>query len=301
MFPVAIGLLKTMRPKQWTKNVFVYAGLVFDGQLLQTDSFLRVTAVFLLLCLSASTVYIINDLVDIERDRQHPTKKNRPLPSGRLPIPVAIASAIIIPIVTLLLSTLLTPLLTLVLMSYIVLNILYSFYLKHIVLIDVMSIAASYVLRVAAGVLVIQVARFSPWLYADMALLALFLAIGKRRQEQVSLGEKALLTRPIFRYYNLTLLDEMLRVVTTSTLIAYILYTIEAPSPLLGRYNMALLTVPFVMYAIFRYMYLIYVRGDGSAPDEVILRDRPLQAAFVLWAASFVVILYIVPQLLVPA
>jgi len=196
-------------------------------------------------------------------------------------------------------------------MSYIVLNILYSFYLKHIVLIDVMSIAASYVLRVAAGVLVIQVARFSPWLYADMALLALFLAIGKRRQEQVSLGEKALLTRPIFRYYNLTLLDEMLRVVTTSTLIAYILYTIEAPSPLLGRYNMALLTVPFVMYAIFRYMYLIYVRGDGSAPDEVrgdgsapdevILRDRPLQAAFVLWAASFVVILYIVPQLLVPA
>jgi len=231
-----------MRPKQWTKNVFVYAGLVFDGQLLQTESFLRVTAVFLLLCLSASTVYIINDLVDIERDRQHPTKKqqhptkkNRPLPSGRLPKSVAIVSAIIIPIGTLLLSTLLTPLLTIVLMSYIVLNILYSFYLKHIVLIDVMSIAASYVLRVAAGVLVIQVARFSPWLYADMALLALFLAIGKRRQEQVSLGEKALLTRPIFRHYNLTLLDEMLRVVTTSTLIAYILYTIEAPSPLLGR------------------------------------------------------------------
>jgi 4-hydroxybenzoate polyprenyltransferase len=286
-----------MRPRQWTKNVFVYAGLVFDGQLTNIEPFLRVTAVFVLLCLSASTVYIINDLVDIERDRQHPTKKNRPLASGKLPKPVAIAAAVIIPVVTLLLSIPLSPLLTLVLMAYIILNILYSFFLKHIVLIDVMSIAASYVLRVAAGVLVIQVARFSPWLYADMALLALFLAIGKRRQEQVLLGEKALLTRPIFRYYNLTLLDEMLRVVTTSTLIAYILYTIEAPSPLLGRYNMALLTVPFVMYAIFRYMYLIYVRGDGSAPDEVILRDRPLQFAFILWAISFVLILYIVPQL----
>jgi 4-hydroxybenzoate polyprenyltransferase len=288
-----------MRPKQWTKNIFVYAGLVFDGQLVQPEPFLRVTAVFFLLCLSASTVYIINDLVDIERDRQHPTKRNRPLPSGQLPKSFAIVAALIIPLVTLFLSTLLTPLLTLVLMAYIVLNILYSFYLKHVVLIDVMSIAASYVLRVAAGVLVIQVARFSPWLYADMALLALFLAIGKRRQEQVTLGEKALLTRPIFRYYNLTLLDEMLRVVTTSTLIAYILYTIEAPSPLLGRYNMALLTVPFVMYAIFRYMYLIYVRGDGSAPDEVVLRDRPLQLAFVLWAVTFVVILYLVPRLII--
>jgi 4-hydroxybenzoate polyprenyltransferase len=292
-----LGLLRTMRPKQWTKNVFVYAGLVFDGQLLVLEPFLRVTAVFFLLCFAASTVYIINDLVDIERDRQHPTKKNRPLPSGQLPKSVAIVAAFIIPIITLLLSTLLSPLLTLILIAYIVLNILYSFYLKHVVLIDVMSIAASYVLRVAAGVFVIQVARFSPWLYADMALLALFLAIGKRRQEQVTLGEKALLTRPIFRHYNLTLLDEMLRVVTTSTLIAYILYTIEAPSPLLGRYNMALLTVPFVMYALFRYMYLIYVKGDGSAPDEVVLRDRPLQAAFILWALTFVIILYVVPRL----
>lgn len=293
-----IGLLRTMRPKQWTKNVIIYAGLVFDGQLFNGNAFSRISIAFILLCLSASTIYIINDLVDIERDRQHPKKQKRALPSGQLPIPIAVAAAIIFPFISVGASLMLlnSPRYAFILLFYIVLNVFYSFYLKHIVLLDVLTITAGYVLRVAGGVMVIDVARFSPWLYAAIALLALFLAISKRRQELVTLGEKAAEVRPIFRQYNLPLLDEMLRMVTTSTLITYILYTIEAPSVLLARTNAALITVPFVLYVLFRYLYLIHVKGEGSAPDEVVLRDRPLQAAILLWGISFIIILYVLPH-----
>lgn len=261
-----------MRPKQWTKNVFIFAGLVFDGQLFIADSFIRVVFSFILLCLAASTVYIINDLVDIERDRQHPKKRYRALPSGQLPRSLAVAAAIIFPVFSIGVAFFYSPLFAALLIIYIVLNIFYSFWLKHIVIVDVLTITACYVIRVACGVVVIQVAKFSPWLYADMALLALFIAIGKRRQELVMMAENAENVRPIFREYNLPLLDEMLRMVTTSTLIAYILYTIEAPSLLLRGTNLALATVPFVIYTLFRYMYLIYVKGEGSAPDEEIGR-----------------------------
>jgi 4-hydroxybenzoate polyprenyltransferase len=298
--PVIIGLLRTMRPKQWTKNVIIYAGLVFDGQLFILDSFFRVTVSFILLCLAASTIYIVNDLVDIERDRQHPKKKYRALASGQLPVSVARAAAIIIPISIIILAALYSLSFSIILLIYMILNILYSFKLKHIVLIDVMTITAGYVLRVAGGVLVIHVAKFSPWLYAVTALLALFLAISKRRQELVILADGATNARPIFKEYNLPLLDEMLRTVTTATLIAYILYTIEAPSVLLAGTNLALITVPFVMYALFRYLYLIHVKGEGGAPDEVLLRDRPLLASIFLWGVTFVLILYLVPKMVSP-
>ncbi len=285
-----------MRPKQWTKNVIIYAGIVFDGQLLNLQSLFIVTVSFVLLCLSASTVYIINDLVDIERDRQHPKKRKRALPSGQLPIWLAVVAAAAFPVFSIGASLLYSPRFAIILFIYIVMNVCYSLYLKHIVLLDVLTITSGYVLRVAGGVFIIEVAKFSPWLYALAALLALFLAISKRRQELVILGDSAPDVRPIFRHYNLPLLDEMLLIVTTSTLIAYILYTIEAPSRLLAGTNLALTTVPFVMYALFRYLYLIHVKGEGSAPDEVVLRDRPLQISILLWSVTFVVILYLVPQ-----
>lgn len=285
-----------MRPKQWTKNVIIYAGIVFDGQLLNLQSLFIVTISFILLCLSASTIYIINDLVDIERDRQHPKKRKRALPSGQLPIWLAIVAAAALPVFSIGLALVYSPRFAVILFVYIVMNVCYSLYLKHIVLLDVLTITSGYVLRVAGGVFVIEVAKFSPWLYTVTALLALFLAISKRRQELVILGDSAPDVRPIFRYYNLTLLDEMLRIVTTSTLIAYILYTIEAPSRLLAGTNLALTTVPFVMYALFRYLYLIHVKGEGSAPDEVVLRDRPLQIAILLWGVTFIIILYLLPQ-----
>ncbi len=286
-----------MRPKQWTKNVIIYAGLVFDGQLFNPTSFARVTLSFVLLCLAASSVYIINDLVDIDRDRLHPKKKLRPLPSGQLPISLAISAAIFLPILAVLLATLYSPIFAIILIVYIVTNILYAFRLKHIVLLDVLTVTSGYVLRVAGGAVVITVVRFSPWLYAVIALLALFLAIAKRRQELLTLGPTAGDVRPIFKEYNLALLDEMLRTVITSTLVAYILYTIESPSILLANTKLALITVPFVLYALFRYMYLIYVKGEGSAPDEVLLTDHPLQLAILMWGFSFLIVLYVIPNM----
>lgn len=295
-----IGLLRTMRPRQWTKNIIIFAGLVFDGQLFRVESFTRVALSFLLLCLISSTVYIINDLVDIESDRQHPTKRRRPLPAGKLPIPLAVAAATIFPIVALIAAVAINPIFALVLLVYLLLQLLYSFRLKHVVILDVLTVSLGFVLRVAAGVAVIEVARFSPWLYACTALLALFLIIGKRRQELLQLADQAGTVRVALREYNLPLLDDMLRMVMTGTLIAYLLYTIEEPSELLQGTNLGLLTVPFVAYGVFRYLYLIHVRGDGSAPDEVLLRDRPLQLAILLWGITFVAILYL-PHLVAPA
>jgi len=282
-----------MRPKQWTKNVIIYAGLVFDGQLFRPEPFILITISFVLLCLAASTIYIVNDLADIERDRQHPKKKYRPLASGQLPVRLGIVAALLLPIIAVGGALLYKPGYAAILTAYIALNMLYTFWLKHVAIIDILVITSGYVLRVAGGVLVIEVARFSPWLYTCTALLALFLAIGKRRQELITLGDNAAAVRPIFKDYNLPLLDNMLNIVTTSTLIAYILYTIEAPSLLLAGNNLALITVPFVMYALFRYLYLIHVNGEGGAPDEVILRDHPLQAAIALWGLTFIFILYL--------
>ncbi|NDJ61212.1 MAG: decaprenyl-phosphate phosphoribosyltransferase [Chloroflexi bacterium] len=283
-----------MRPKQWTKNVVIYAGLVFDGQLFNPNAFLTVTLSFVLLCLLVGSIYIVNDLVDIERDRQHPKKRLRAIPSGQLPIPLAIGAAIIIPIVAIGTALLYSRAFAVVLIAYLVLQLLYSFVLKNIAILDVMTITAGFVLRVAAGVLVISVQAFSPWLYACSALLSLFLAVGKRRQELLEFNNgNASSVRKALENYNLPLLDDMLRLVTTSTFIAYLLYTIETPSILLAGTNLALITVPFVLYALFRYLYLIHVQGEGSAPDEVLLRDRPLQIAILLWGLTFIAILYL--------
>ncbi|MBE2183282.1 MAG: decaprenyl-phosphate phosphoribosyltransferase [Anaerolineae bacterium] len=282
-----------MRPRQWTKNVIIYAALVFDGQMFNGAAFARVTLSFVLLCLISSTVYIVNDLVDIESDRQHPTKKNRALPAGQLPIWLAIIGAVVLPTASILIALTFSVPFTAVLVMYLGLQLLYSFWLKHVVILDVLVVAAGFVLRVTAGVVVIEVARFSPWLYACTALLALFLIIGKRRQEFLQLADKAGSVRVTLRQYNLPLLDDMLRMVMTGTLIAYLLYAIEEPSELLQGTNLALLTVPFVVYGVFRYLYLMHVKGDGSAPDEVLLKDRPIQLAILLWGATFVLILYL--------
>ena len=292
-----LGLLRTMRPRQWPKNAIIYAGLVFDGQLFQPDAFLQVTLGFFLLSLVASTIYIINDLVDIEADRQHPRKKFRPLPSGQLPQRLAVIAAVIIPIFTLAFTLTYNPEFAVVLITYFVIHILYSFWLKNIVIIDILAITAGFVLRVAAGVVLVDVANFSPWLYACTGLLALFLAIGKRRQELVLLAENAQNVRVTYKDYNLPLLDEMLRFVTTGTFVAYLLYTVEAETIKVADTNLALITVPFVLYGLFRYMYLIHVRNEGSAPDEVLLQDRPLLISILLWGLTFVIILYL-PNLL---
>ncbi|PJF32030.1 MAG: decaprenyl-phosphate phosphoribosyltransferase [Phototrophicales bacterium] len=294
--PALLGLLRTMRPKQWTKNLlFVFPAIVFDGKLFETESFLRVFGAFALFCLMASTVYIINDLVDLENDRQHPKKKNRPLPSGKLPIPLAVGAAVIFPMMTLGSALLFSQPLALILALYLVLQLAYSFWLKHVAIVDVLVVMTGFILRVIAGVVVIDVQNFSPWLYAVTGLLALFLAVGKRRQELIILGENAVNTRPIYEEYNLPLIDDMLRVVTTSTFITYMLYTIESQTKL-GS-DLMLTTVPFVLYGLFRYLYLIHVRGEGSAPDEVLLKDRPLQINILLFVMANIIIIYVLPKL----
>jgi 4-hydroxybenzoate polyprenyltransferase len=292
-----LGLIRTMRPKQWTKNLlFVFPAIVFDGQLFDLEPLLRVIVAFLLLNVISGSVYIINDLVDIESDRQHPKKKFRPLPSGQLPVAVAQVAAVILPLSALTFAVVFSPPLAAILLAYLLMQIAYSFVLKHQVIIDVLTIMIGFIMRVGSGVVVIEVENFSPWLYACTGLLALFLAVGKRRQELINLGENAVNVRRIYQEYNLPLIDDMMRMVTTGTLITYLLYTIEVPTETEPA-NLSLITVPFVMYGLFRYLYLIHVRGEGSAPDEVLLKDRPLQITLILFALTFVLILYVLPEI----
>ena len=285
------GLWRTMRPQQWVKNVLIYAALVFDGKLFDGPPFLRATAMVVCFCLAASSVYLMNDLVDIEKDRQHPRKRLRALASGALSPRVALVAAVLLAGASLALAFWLTPLAGAVLVGYLLLNVAYSFYLKNIVLIDVMALATNYLLRVVAGVVVVGVANFSPWLYVCITLLALFLGFGKRRHEVATLGEAAASHRASLSGYNLPLLDQIIGVVTTSTLVAYTFYTFEAQTALVAD-DRLLLTVPLVFYFIARYLYLIHVQGEGGAPDELLLRDRPLLLDAVLWALLVVALIY---------
>jgi 4-hydroxybenzoate polyprenyltransferase len=285
------ALLKTMRPRQWvTKNIFLFAAIVFDKQLFIFDSFLRTLAGFALFCLISSSVYIFNDIADIEADRQHPEKKKRPIPSGKLPLSAAWAADILLVMFTLGAGYLLAPSFAYVIGLYFLINVAYSKWLKHIPIIDVLMLSAGFVLRVGAGVTLIQVERFSPWLYVVMTLLSLFLGFGKRRAELALLAQGAGSHRRVLDGYTLPLLDQYIMIVSGTTIVAYSLYTFSAPN--LPQNHTMMLTIPFVVYTIFRYLYLIEVKHAGGAPEEVVLSDRPFQVAMFLWAVTVIVIFY---------
>jgi len=285
-----VGLIKTMRPRQWIKNVFIFAPLTFDVKLFNPRYLAQTVAGFVLLCLVSGTVYVINDLADIEKDRQHPKKRNRPLASGQVNVRLAVVAAILIPLVTLPLSFLLHPVFGAILTGYLLIQIAYSLWLKDVVIVDVMLIAVGFLLRVAAGVPLVNAERFSPWLYVCMTLLALLIGFGKRRHELVLLKENANAHRQILQEYNRPLLDHVISIVTASTLVAYALYTFSAPN--LPANHTMMLTIPFVLYGIFRYLYLIHVKGMGGAPEEIALSDRPLQATVALWGLSVILVMY---------
>lgn len=291
-------LLVTMRPGQWLKNGFVFIALFFDRQLDEPRSVVYALAAFVLLCLMSGAVYIMNDLGDVENDRQHPRKRFRPLPSGRLSTRVATIAAVLLAAGSLVAGLFLSPTFGLILLIYLMTQIAYTFWLKQVVLIDVFIVATGFILRIAAGVAVLepvqQVQRFSPWLYVFGGFLALFMALGKRRHELVLLGAEAGSHRAILREYNLDLLDKLIGIVTTSTLVSYSLYTFLAEG--LPPNNLMMLTIPFVLYGLFRYLYLVHVRHEGGAPEEIALRDRPLQAALILWGLVVLVALYIAPS-----
>lgn len=286
------GLIKTMRPQQWVKNGFIFAALVFDGKLFDPLLFLRTTFVMICFCLCASAVYLLNDLVDIEKDRLHPRKRLRPLPSGELHPRVASTAALLLALIGLAGATWSSPVVGLIVLAYLLQNVAYSFYLKNLVIIDVMILSLGFLLRVAAGVVIVHVAHFSPWLYVCVTLLALFLGFGKRRHEIALLEEGAGKHRSSLQEYNLPLLDQIIGIVTTSTLVSYTFYTFDAKTALAPDGRM-LLTVPFVFYFIARYLYLIHIKKLGGAPDELLFQDRPLFVSILLWMATVVLLIYI--------
>jgi 4-hydroxybenzoate polyprenyltransferase len=285
-----IALLKTMRPKQWAKNIFVFTALVFDRKLLHLPAFLSTLAGAAIFSLIASAVYIFNDIADRKSDQQHPTKQERPIASGKLPLGAAWAAGIILVLVSLPLAYVLDPAFLAICLVYFILNLLYSARLKHIPLIDVLVLASFYLLRVISGTTLIEVRRFSPWLYVVTSLFALFIGLGKRRAELVLQFNHGSKVRPVLEGYTIELLDQLIMIVSGTTIVSYSLYTFSAPN--LPDNHSMMLTIPFVLYGIFRYLYLIQT-GKGGAPEDIALSDRPLQAAILLWAVMVMLVFYL--------
>jgi 4-hydroxybenzoate polyprenyltransferase len=286
------ALITTMRPKQWAKNGFLFAALIFDRQLLEPEPLMRTVAGFILFCLLSSVVYIINDLSDLEADRRHPHKRLRPLASGKLSIKLALSTAVFVLLLVFPISFLLSPVFFLIAFIYFAANLAYTFSLKHIPILDVLVLAGMYVIRVGAGASLIVVSVFSPWLYVFTTFLALFLGVGKRRAELNLLSEEqANTTRPVLSGYSLPLLDQLISIVTSMTIITYSLYTFSAEN--LPVDHSMMLTIPFVIFGIFRYLYLLQVHHSGGAPEEVLFSDRPLQASLLLWGLTILIIFYV--------
>ena len=285
------AILASLRPHQWTKNLLVFAALALSKHLFEREAFLRALLAFAIFCGLSGTIYVINDLTDLDRDRRHPRKRHRPLASGALSPGAARGIAGVLGVGCLALSLLLGLDFALAAVLYVLLNLAYSFRLKEIVIVDVLSISMGFVLRGVAGALAISV-QFSDWLIVCTILLALFLALAKRRHELTSLNEAAPGHRPILAEYSPYLLDQMISVVTASCLMAYAFYTM-APETL-EKYQTDRLawTIPFVLYGIFRYLYLVHQRDQGGSPTDLLLTDRPLLVDVALWALSIVLIVY---------
>lgn len=281
-----------MRPRQWMKNVVLLAALVFDRQLgiNHIPAMLHTLAGFVLFCLLSGLVYIINDIADREVDRIHPQKRLRPIASGELPVPLAWGGAAVLVLVVFPLAWWLSPYFALVSLGYLILNLTYSKWIKHIPLLDVFSIAVGFVLRVTAGMTLIHVSRFSPWLFVITTLGSLFIGFGKRRAELASLAGDANSHRRVLSGYTMPLLDQLITIVSATTIIAYSLYTFSAPD--LPANHVMMLTIPFVIYGVMRYLYLIQVKNCGGSPEEIVLTDRPLQIVVALWGMAVISIFY---------
>jgi len=285
---IILPFIKELRPKQWTKNLLVFAALIFTIPDITVNMFYAALAGFILFSFVSGAVYILNDLVDLELDRQHPTKKNRPMASGDLPPAIAVSAGSILLLFSLVTSYYLSTWFGLILTIYFVLNVAYSFYLKNVVIIDVMVIAAGFVLRAAGGAYVIDV-PMTPWFIICTMLLALFLAISKRRHELTLVEQAGGMEgdyRVVLNSYSTRLLDEMNSIVTTATIISYALFTFTS-----GRTLNLMWTIPLVIYGIFRYLYLIHIENKGDQPDEILLQDKPILITVLLYTVLLVVIL----------
>lgn len=289
--PVLLNLLISLRPGQWTKNLFVFAALVFAQRLGDTDAVVKAVTAFVVFCALSATVYLINDVLDREQDRRHPLKAHRPIASGALSPTLALIAAAVVGIAAMIAASALGRQFFQTAAAYVVLLIAYSAFLKHIVILDVLTIAAGFTLRAAAGAAAIAV-PMSHWLLVCTTLLALFIALSKRRHELTLLTETAIDHRPTLGDYTPYLLDQMISVVTASTLIAYAFYTISPETTAKFGTDLLSLTIPFPLYGIFRYLYLVHRRDKGGSPAELVVNDRPLLVCVGLWALSVILIIY---------
>lgn len=286
---LARAVVQEARPKQWVKNGFLFAAILFAKQLTHPAALLHVLAAFALFSLVASAIYFLNDLHDRTADRRHPKKRFRPIAAGEISVPTAWVVALVMLGVALPLAFLLRPAFALLLLAYLALQALYTLWLKTQVLLDVFALAAAFVLRAMAGAVVIA-APISPWLYVCTILLSLCLGFAKRRHELMLLEAGAGEHRAVLAEYSATLLEEIIAVVTSATVMAYALYTFNAEN--LPANHAMMCTIPFVLYAVFRYLYLVYRKGEGGSPEEALFADRPLLVCILLWAATCVFILY---------
>jgi 4-hydroxybenzoate polyprenyltransferase len=289
--PLAWHVIVSLRPDQWTKNLVVFAGLIFGQRLFDGLAVTKAASAFMVFCLMSGVVYLVNDIADRESDRLHPLKARRPIASGALPVPVAFAAIVILGTVSLAGAAALGRAFLVTAVAYLSLQVLYSGLLKHIVIVDVLTIAVGFVLRAVGGAVAVNV-EISHWLLVCTILLALFIALAKRRHEIVLLADGASGHRPILGEYSAYLLDQMIGVVAASTLVAYIFYTISPETQ--EKFGTALLelTIPFPIYGIFRYLYLVHRREGGGSPAELLLTDRPLLTCVALWALSVAFIIY---------
>ena len=288
------ALLISLRPEQWTKNLIVFGALIFGGELFEATIVARAGGGFLAFCALSSAGYLFNDVIDRDADRVHPLKSQRPVASGALPVPVALAAAAALGLLAVGGAWALWPSFGFIAVGYAALFCLYSTVLKHIVIVDVLTIAVGFVLRAVGGAVVITV-PISPWLLVCTILLALFLALSKRRHELVLLADEAGGHRPILDEYNPYLLDQMIAVVTASTLMAYSFYAISPETVEKFGTDLLSLTIPFPLYGIFRYLYLVHRKEGGGSPAEILLADRPLLLCIGLWVLTVVVVTYTEP------
>ena len=284
------GLLVSARPRQWTKNGLLFVGLIFSFNLANSRLLLTAAAAFVVFCALSSGVYLINDLADVEKDRRHPKKRYRPIAVGWVPASVVAPVALVLVAFALTGAFLISPSFGLLGVGYLALTTAYTYYLKHVVILDVFSLASGFVIRAVAGAVAISV-PISPWLYVCTILGALFIGFGKRRHELLLLQQDANNHRPILQEYTAELLEQMMSVVTPGLVMAYSLYTFSAPN--LPENHAMMLTIPFVLYGVFRYQYLVHIRGGGGTPEEMLLSDRPLLVDATLWLASSIAILYV--------
>ncbi len=284
-------LVRALRPVQWVKNVFVLAPIVFAEQLGDTEVLGRAMLAFAAFCFAASAIYLFNDLRDREEDRRHPLKQHRPIASGALSVPAAIVAALVLAALALALALSFGTVFTILLVVYLAINLLYSSGLKHVVILDVMAVSSGYVIRVLAGAEAIDV-EVSRWLLLCTIFLALFLIFSKRRHELVLLADEAAGHRAVLDHYSPAFLDQMINVVTASTVVSYALYAVDASTVEKFGSDRLVYTLPMVLFGVFRYLYLIYQRHEKRNPTEEVLRDLPSVINVVLWGVVVIWIVY---------